>query len=52
MEDVPTPDQPDVADLLHPEGLRLNVRRDEGRVELVVQHPLVGFKYGIGWELP
>lgn len=50
--EVPDPDLPDLSTTLHPGGLPVVSSRSGRTVALEVERPLVGLKYGLGWELP
>ena len=52
LAEVPDSDAPGLAGRLHPEGLAARVDRRRRVVELVVEHAVPGFKYGLGWQLP
>ncbi|MEM7249673.1 MAG: hypothetical protein AAF533_30490 [Acidobacteriota bacterium] len=49
---IPQPDDRDLTERLHPEGLELTVEPRRRRLHLTVELPLIGFKYALGWTLP
>jgi transcriptional regulator with XRE-family HTH domain len=49
---VTNPRWRDLAGDLHPDGLRVTEDRKARTMELVVEHPLLGFRYSVTWQAP